>query len=44
MINYRGKNVIVTGASGGMGIVLCKKLAASIQKKNDNCSVKRKIT
>lgn len=27
MINYSGKNVIVTGASGGMGIILCKKLA-----------------
>ena len=27
MINYNGKNVIVTGASGGMGIILCKKLA-----------------
>ena len=27
MINYSGKNVIVTGASGGMGTILCKKLA-----------------
>ena len=27
MINYNGKNVIVTGASGGMGLILCKKLA-----------------
>ena len=27
MINYNGKNVIVTGASGGMGTILCKKLA-----------------
>ena len=27
MINYQGKNVIVTGASGGMGNILCKKLA-----------------
>ena len=27
MINYNGKNVVVTGASGGMGIILCKKLA-----------------
>lgn len=27
MINYNGKNVIVTGASGGMGTILCRKLA-----------------
>lgn len=27
MINYNGKNVIVTGASGGMGIILCRRLA-----------------
>ena len=28
MINYCGKNVIVTGASGGMGSLLCRQLAA----------------
>ena len=28
MINYCGKNVIVTGASGGMGNLLCRQLAA----------------
>jgi len=27
MINYQGKNVIVTGASGGMGVILCRRLA-----------------
>lgn len=27
MVNYNGKNVVVTGASGGMGVVLCKQLA-----------------
>jgi len=27
MINYNGKNVIVTGSSGGMGRLLCKQLA-----------------
>lgn len=27
MVNYNGKNVIVTGASGGMGVVLCRRLA-----------------
>lgn len=27
MIDYSGKNVIVTGASGGMGVILCRKLA-----------------
>lgn len=27
MINYHGKHVIVTGASGGMGLLLCKQLA-----------------
>lgn len=27
MISYSGKNVIVTGASGGMGILLCRQLA-----------------
>lgn len=27
MITYNGKHVIVTGASGGMGLVLCKQLA-----------------
>lgn len=27
MVNYNGKNVIVTGASGGMGTLLCKQLA-----------------
>lgn len=27
MINYHGKNVIVTGASGGMGVILCRRLA-----------------
>ena len=27
MINYNGKNVIVTGASGGMGMVLCRQIA-----------------
>lgn len=27
MIDYRNKNVVVTGASGGMGIILCRKLA-----------------
>lgn len=28
MVNYNGKNVIVTGASGGMGRILCRQLAA----------------
>ena len=28
MIDYSGKNVVITGASGGMGRVLCKRLAA----------------
>ena len=28
MMNYCGKNVIVTGASGGMGSLLCRQLAA----------------
>ena len=27
MIQYNNKNVIVTGASGGMGVILCRKLA-----------------
>ena len=27
MIDYRGKHVVVTGASGGIGAILCKKLA-----------------
>jgi len=27
MINYNGKHVIVTGASGGMGLLLCQQLA-----------------
>ena len=27
MISYNGKHVIVTGASGGMGTILCRKLA-----------------
>ena len=27
MIDYKDKNVVVTGASGGMGVVLCKQLA-----------------
>lgn len=27
MINYNGKHVIVTGASGGMGLLLCRQLA-----------------
>lgn len=27
MINYNNKNVVITGASGGMGRILCKELA-----------------
>ena len=27
MVNYNGKNVLITGASGGMGVILCKQLA-----------------
>lgn len=27
MINYKDKNVVITGASGGMGKILCKRLA-----------------
>lgn len=27
MVNYNGKHVVITGASGGMGRVLCKSLA-----------------
>lgn len=27
MVSYNGKNVVITGASGGMGVVLCKQLA-----------------
>jgi len=27
MVNFAGKNVIVTGASGGMGVLLCRRLA-----------------
>lgn len=27
MVNYKGKHVVITGASGGMGKVLCKALA-----------------
>lgn len=27
MINYKDKNVVITGASGGMGQILCKRLA-----------------
>lgn len=44
MVNYNGKNVIVTGASGGMGIVLCRKLAADGAKlslcSNDEAGLK----
>ena len=27
MVNYSGKNVVITGASGGMGRILCERLA-----------------
>ena len=27
MVNYKGKNVVITGASGGMGRILCGRLA-----------------
>lgn len=27
MVNYNGKNVVITGASGGMGRILCDRLA-----------------
>lgn len=27
MVNYNGKHVVITGASGGMGSILCKSLA-----------------
>ena len=27
MVNYNGKNIIITGASGGMGRILCDRLA-----------------
>lgn len=26
-MNYQGKHVVITGASGGMGVILCKRLA-----------------
>ncbi len=28
-MNFSGKNVVITGASGGMGVLLCEKLAQS---------------
>jgi len=43
MINYKDKNVVITGASGGMGKILCKRLADMGAKlsicSNDECVI-----